>query len=150
MDLTTMMGETDRNKEPLRLNGPTEALPVREINTIIGGPYVGGHTMNSQRNYAKAAREKPLEIWQVHGHRPKLPQISFTEEDEAIIHYPHYDALVVCTVVTRNGLGRMLVDDGSSVNILFGNAFDQMDVDHELTAISEPLFDFTGDSLIPQ
>ncbi|KAL2465863.1 Uncharacterized protein Adt_41714 [Abeliophyllum distichum] len=44
----------------------------------------------------------------------------------------------------------MLVIDGSAVNILFDSAFDQMDVDHELTAISEPLFGFTGDSLIPR
>ncbi|KAL2531599.1 Uncharacterized protein Adt_04950 [Abeliophyllum distichum] len=47
-----------------------------------------------------------------------------------------------------NELEWMLVDDGSTVNILFDYAFDQMDVDHELMAISEPLLDFTGDSLI--
>ncbi|KAL2526231.1 Uncharacterized protein Adt_11285 [Abeliophyllum distichum] len=106
--------------------------------------------MNSRRNYAKAAREEPVESWQVHGHRLKAPLISFTEEDEVGIHYPHCDALVVRAIVARNGLGRMLVDDGSYVNILFGSAFDQMEVDHEVTAISEPLFGFTGDNLIPR
>ncbi|KAL2479824.1 Uncharacterized protein Adt_32790 [Abeliophyllum distichum] len=105
--------------------------------------------MNSQRNYAKAAREEPLESWQVHGHRLKTLQILFTEEDEAGIHYPHCDALVVRAVVTKNILGRTLVDDRSTMNILFGSAFDQIDVDHELTTISDPLFNFTGDSLIP-
>ncbi|KAL2454131.1 Uncharacterized protein Adt_48371 [Abeliophyllum distichum] len=93
-----------------RLNGPAEAPLVQEINTIIGGPYIRGHTMNSRRNYVKAAREEPVESWQVYGHRPKALLISFTEEDEADIHYPHCDALLVCTVVARNGLGRMLVD----------------------------------------
>ncbi|KAL2466256.1 Uncharacterized protein Adt_42107 [Abeliophyllum distichum] len=95
--------------------------------------------MNSRQNYVKAVREEAMESWQVHGHRSKALQISFTDEDEAGIHYPHYDALVVRTVVARNGLGRMLVDDKIVVNILFGSAFDQMDVDHELTAISELL-----------
>ncbi|KAL2512804.1 Uncharacterized protein Adt_18404 [Abeliophyllum distichum] len=104
--------------------------------------------MNARRNYAKAARGEPVESWQVHGHCPKAPLISFMKEDEAGIHYPHCDAPVVRAVVARNGLGRMLVDDGSVVNILFGSAFDQMDVDHELTAISELLFGFTGDSLV--
>ncbi|KAL2491193.1 hypothetical protein Adt_26821 [Abeliophyllum distichum] len=66
-------GRNERNRDPPRLNGPTETLSVREINTIIGGPYVGGHTMNSRQNYAKEAREKPLESWQVHGHRSKAP-----------------------------------------------------------------------------
>ncbi|KAL2525848.1 Uncharacterized protein Adt_10902 [Abeliophyllum distichum] len=115
---------------------------------IIGGPYFGGHTMNSRRNYAKAAGEEPMESWQVHGHRSKAPQILFTEEDEAGIHYPHCNALVVCAVDARNGLRWMLVDDESAMNILFDSAFDQMDVDHELTAISEPLLSFIGDSLM--
>ncbi|KAL2466512.1 Uncharacterized protein Adt_42363 [Abeliophyllum distichum] len=44
----------------------------------------------------------------------------------------------------------MLVDDGSTVNILFDSAFNQMEVDHEVTAIFDPLFGFTGDSLIPR
>ncbi|KAL2517165.1 Uncharacterized protein Adt_13412 [Abeliophyllum distichum] len=43
-----------------------------------------------------------------------------------------------------------MVDVGSAVNILFDSAFDQIDVDHKLTAISELLFGFTGDSLIPR
>ncbi|KAL2471770.1 Uncharacterized protein Adt_39906 [Abeliophyllum distichum] len=106
--------------------------------------------MNSRQNYAKATRKEPVESWQVHGHRPKAPLISFTEEDKAGIHYLHCDALVVRAIVARNGLGRMLVDDGSAVNILFGSAFDQMEVDHKVMAISEPLFGFTGDSLIPR
>ncbi|KAL2498191.1 Uncharacterized protein Adt_23741 [Abeliophyllum distichum] len=36
------------------------------------------------------------------------------------------------------------------MNILFDITFDQMDVDYTLTAISEPLFGFMGDSLVPQ
>ncbi|KAL2497740.1 Uncharacterized protein Adt_23290 [Abeliophyllum distichum] len=39
------------------------------------------------------------------------------------------------SLMTRSGLGQMLVDDGSTVNILFGSAIDQMDIDHEPTAI---------------
>ncbi|KAL2532346.1 Ribonuclease H [Abeliophyllum distichum] len=81
------------------------AFLVCEINTIIKRPYVGGHTMNMQRNYANTAREE---------------------------------------------LDQARTNDGSTVNILFGCTFDQMDVDHELTAILEPLFSFTGDSLVPQ
>ncbi|KAL2531769.1 Retrotrans gag domain-containing protein [Abeliophyllum distichum] len=98
-------GRNDRNRDPPRLNGPAEAPPIQKINTIIGGSYVGGHTMNSRQNYTKAAREEPVESWQVHGHRPKALLISFTEEDEVGIHYPHCDALVVRVIVAINGLG---------------------------------------------
>ncbi|KAL2491523.1 Uncharacterized protein Adt_27151 [Abeliophyllum distichum] len=96
--------------------------------------------MNLWQNYTKVARKEPVESWKVDGHQPKALQISFTEEDEAGIHYPHCDALVVCAIVARNGLGKMLLDDGSTVNILLGSTFGQIDVDHELTTISEPIW----------
>ncbi|KAL2531990.1 Uncharacterized protein Adt_05341 [Abeliophyllum distichum] len=38
----------------------------------------------------------------------------------------------------------------STVNILFDSAFDQMDMDNKLTSISELLFSFMGDSLVPR
>lgn len=38
------------------------------------------------------------------------------------MHYPHYDVLVVRGVVTRNGLKRMLIDNESLVNKLFGSS----------------------------
>ncbi|KAL2506437.1 Uncharacterized protein Adt_22058 [Abeliophyllum distichum] len=78
--------------------------------------------MNSRRNYVKAVKEEHMESRHVHRHRSRALQISFTEEDEAGIHYLHYDALRLRSI----------------------------DVDHELTAISEPLFDFKGDSLVPR
>ncbi|KAL2486945.1 hypothetical protein Adt_31701 [Abeliophyllum distichum] len=61
-----------------------------------------------------ATRKEPVESWQVHGHQQKAPLISFIEENEVGIRYPHCDALVVRAIVARNGLGRMLVDDGSA------------------------------------
>lgn len=54
----------------------------------------------------------------------------------------------VRAVVARNRLKRMLVDNGSSVNILFGVTFVKMIVDHELTPITIFLYDFTCDSII--
>lgn len=44
----------------------------------------------------------------------------------------------------------MLVDNGSSVNILFGSAFDKMILDHQLTPTTTPLYGFTGDSITPR
>ncbi|KAL2454389.1 Uncharacterized protein Adt_48111 [Abeliophyllum distichum] len=38
------------------------------------------------------------------------------------IHYSHCDAQVVRTIVVKNRLSRMLVDDGSVVNILFDDS----------------------------
>ncbi|KAL2497848.1 Uncharacterized protein Adt_23398 [Abeliophyllum distichum] len=81
----------------------TRTSVVCEISTIFRGPYVGRHTMNSRQNCSKAAREEPMESWQVYEHRPNAPQITFTEKNEVGIHYLHCDALVVRAVVARNG-----------------------------------------------
>ncbi|XP_022856262.1 uncharacterized protein LOC111377400 [Olea europaea var. sylvestris] len=44
----------------------------------------------------------------------------------------------------------MLLDNGSSVNILFGSTFDKMILDHKLTPTTTPLYGFTGDSITPR
>lgn len=43
----------------------------------------------------------------------------------------------------------MLVDKGSLVNIIYGSAYDKMEVDHELTLVNFPLYGFTGDNILP-
>lgn len=52
------------------------------------------------------------------------------------------------TVVAINGLEKMLVDNGSSINIIYRATFDKMEVDHELTPITSPLYEFTSDNII--
>ncbi|KAL2526369.1 RNase H domain-containing protein [Abeliophyllum distichum] len=56
----------------------------------------------------------------------------FIEEDEAGVQYLHCDALVIYAIFAQKRLGRMLVEYGSTINILFGNIFDQIEVDHVL------------------
>lgn len=58
--------------------------------------------------------------------------------------------LVVRVVVAQNILKRMLVDNGSSVNILFPSTFDKMILNHELTPTITHLYRFTKDSIIPR
>lgn len=50
----------------------------------------------------------------------KIEPVIFTPDDVVGIHYPYCDALVVRAVIARNGLKRILVDNGSSVNIIYG------------------------------
>ncbi|KAL2539541.1 Ribonuclease H [Abeliophyllum distichum] len=87
------------------IKGP-EKPPIREIDTIYGGPYIGGQSRNAQKSYAKEAEGKLEMNWLINS-RPssssKVDPISFTEEDMKGVHYPHCDALVVRAVVARNG-----------------------------------------------
>lgn len=52
--------------------------------------------------------------------------------------------------MARNGIKKMLVDNGSLVNIIYGATFDKIEVDHELTPVTSPLYGFIGDNIIPR
>lgn len=49
------------------------------------------------------------------------------------LHYPLCNAVTVKVMLVRKGMKDILVDNGSSINILFGAASDKLLVDHELT-----------------
>ena len=51
------------------------------------------------------------------------PIIRFSEDDARCLHHPHDDALVVSVWVGDYNMHRMLVDKGSSANILYYLAF---------------------------
>lgn len=62
-------------------------------------------------------------------HTNIIDLITFSQEDSQGVHHPHCNALVLRAVVARNGFKRMLVDNGSSVNILFNSTFDKMHIE---------------------
>lgn len=85
----------------------------------------------------------------------KVQPITFAQEDTTSLHYLYCDTLTIRAVVAQNGLKRMLVGNGSLVNILFDSTYDKMQVDHELTLMdheltlmTSPLYGFMGDSII--
>ena len=47
------------------------------------------------------------------------PIIGFTEEDAKCLYHPHDDVLVVSILVGNYNTHRVLVDNGSSTNILY-------------------------------
>ena len=62
------------------------------------------------------------------GFAPKMvridnPIIGFLEEDARLLHHSHDDALVVSIQVGDYNTHRVLVDNGSSIDILYYPAF---------------------------
>ena len=51
------------------------------------------------------------------------PAISFTDEDAERIHHPHDDAIVITLLIADYITRRVLVDNGSSADILYYPAF---------------------------
>ena len=76
--------------------------------------------------------------------------IIFTEGDSRDMHMPHNDAFMVRARIDNVEVRRIMVDTGSSVNVMYRGCFDQMGLgSNQLIAFLEPLYGFTGDAVIP-
>ena len=76
--------------------------------------------------------------------------ITFTDEETRGIHQPHDHALVISIILANKKVNRVLIDNESSVDILYATAFDKMDIGREkLKPICTPLIGFGGECLTP-
>ncbi|XP_074326812.1 uncharacterized protein LOC141664756 [Apium graveolens] len=120
----------------------------RVIDVIFGGVAAGGLSYNSRKSYAR-------EVFNVNPPTSKRtranssPVISFSDDDyrPGLIEV-HQDALVITTRVGNNMVKKMLVDNGSSVDVLYHHAFSRMDLgDRRLENARTPLYGFTGNEV---
>ena len=76
--------------------------------------------------------------------------IGFSEEDARRLHHPHDNALVITLRVEDYNMYRVLVDNDSSIDILYYLAFQQMRINKEqLVPINAPLVGFGGTRVFP-
>jgi hypothetical protein len=76
--------------------------------------------------------------------------LSFSEEDAWWVVMPHDDALVVTVTIANHAIHWILVDNGSSTNILYWPAFQQMGIDRDkIKPFGSPLVGFGGEQVQP-
>ncbi|XP_059435448.1 uncharacterized protein LOC132168473 [Corylus avellana] len=76
--------------------------------------------------------------------------LSFTKEDAKRVMMPHDDALVVIVTMANHLLHRILVDNGSSADILYWPVFKQIGIDcSRITPFGSPLVGFAGEQVQP-
>ena len=92
---------------------------------------------------------------QLTGSIPKMPRIDnlvirFSEDDARRLHHPHDDALVVSFQIGDYNMHRVLVNNGSSADILYYPAFQQMRIHREqFTPTNAPFVGFGGTKVFP-
>ena len=89
---------------------------------------VGGTTAASSSKKAHKTYLRMVHTVQLTGFVPKMPRvdnptIEFSEDDARRVHHPHDDALVVSLQIGDKNMHCVLVDNGSSVDILYYPAF---------------------------
>ncbi|XP_028069356.1 uncharacterized protein LOC114271888 [Camellia sinensis] len=72
-------------------------------------------------------------------------KISFSNEDMTWVHHPHNDALVVILQIGEFDVKMILIDLGSSIEILYYELFKKLGLSHEaLLNVEYPLYGFNS------
>ena len=82
--------------------------------------------------------------------RGELDDVTFREKDARHVRHPHYDALVVKAMIANNNVHKILVDNRSSMDTLYFQAFERMGLKvSDLKPSPNPVYGYTMDSVIP-
>nr|XP_023928196.1 uncharacterized protein LOC112039550 [Quercus suber] len=125
---------------------PRPQSAIGEIKTITGGPSIGGSFRSLKKSYQR-------QVNSVHS-LPPLKQrrinqdMCFSEEDSKGVRQPHDEPLVIMIRIEGFNTRKVLMDNGSSVNIIYLFAFQQLKVDPKRFRHFESLFiNFSGDKV---
>ncbi|XP_028073409.1 uncharacterized protein LOC114275555 [Camellia sinensis] len=132
----------DRPPQQPRAQG-NSALPIGEIRVIAGGLACEGPSRSAQRAELRKIRQgsdKEVATLDRPSKQPKhwMEPITFTEADCIGIRYPHDDSLVISALLSNYKVRRVLIDNGSSFDIIFLNAFSSSRSGKKVCLLSKP------------
>ena len=96
--------------------------PLGKIRVIIGGTSTG-QTSKSKKTYLKVVQNVQLSRRSPKTKGIDEPTISFTDEEAERIHHSHDDAIFITLLIADYITRKVLVDNGSSTDILYYPAF---------------------------
>ena len=141
-----------RDHKDEKLKGKMEESsqpPLREIRVIIGGSSTG-QSSKSKKAYLKVVQSVQLSGRSLRARSTDKQAITFTDEDAKRIHHPYDDAIVITLLIADYTTRRVLVDNGSSADILYYPAFQQMRLGRDqLRPMNSPLVGFGGMKVQP-
>jgi hypothetical protein len=124
------------------INNPTSTLGV--ILAITGGPTRTTTTKRQHKEHMRRVHHLATEGPHKNSQWSHIP-ITFDIIDLKLRDDPHIDVMVIETNLAGWTLTRILVDTGSSTNILFASTFDNMKLDRNLLQPPRrPLYGFRG------
>ncbi|XP_031101818.1 uncharacterized protein LOC116005716 [Ipomoea triloba] len=135
--------DLDLDREPLA------AAQKQVIHVIFGGPE-GGDTAGDRRNWARDLHVALVEETNP-VKRTKMEPIVFTDRDLPSSADCATEALVITIDINGVDVQRVMVDTGSSVNVMYLDVFRKLQLDRsQLTPVRTPLSAFTGAMIHPE
>ncbi|KAK2410564.1 hypothetical protein QL285_045924 [Trifolium repens] len=116
------------------------------VNTIVGGFAGGGESSNARKRYVRRAEFEAIFVG--HTSISATPDLSFTKEDKKEVMPHDDDPLVIQVQILNCDVKRVLIDSGSSANIMYWEAFKAMQLSNEhLMPYNGTLVGFAGEQV---
>ncbi|XP_065618123.1 uncharacterized protein LOC136062684, partial [Quercus suber] len=114
-------GSSSRNDD--RQSQPPQNV-VGEIQTIAGGPTTGGSFKSLKKTHQRQVNS--VHVTHLPKQRRTDQDMTFNESDSRGVKQPHNDPLVIKLAIEGFNTKRVLVDNGSSADIIYFSAFQQL------------------------
>ncbi|XP_070021996.1 uncharacterized protein [Nicotiana sylvestris] len=123
---------------------PKPPSPKRTVNVISGGEDINGVTYTASNKVSKVTVTHEKRVRQV------LEEESITSDDEDAdgVLSPHNDALVISLFVYDTNVKRVLIDPGSSVNIILLRVLREMQAEEKKIPKAHILSGFNNSSVV--
>ncbi|XP_010436535.1 PREDICTED: uncharacterized protein LOC104720310 [Camelina sativa] len=138
-----------RNHE--RTEDANAPAPRRRINMIMGGLATCRDSVRSIKAYRRGLEAKRGWLAQSTPPTTNSDPIVFTEADASGLTGPHNDPLVVEMAIGESMVTKILINTGSSVNVIFKDVLIQMEIDLRATKHDvQPLTGFDSDRVMTE
>ncbi|XP_074298149.1 uncharacterized protein LOC141628969 [Silene latifolia] len=135
-----------------RVNSADQVLPSppphcsRTVNVITGGSELCGLTYSAAKRHATRAKgDRPENSCRVN--HQNLPSVTFDETDAGSTPEQHHDALIITLPIGNCKVKKILVDTGSSVNLIMMETLKGMGfTEKDLAKKAIPLVGFSGET----
>ena len=148
---TQNQNQAPTQQPPPRQTTTQHQQPLGEIHVISGGFAGGGESSSARKAHLRSIRSTDMGKIQAVSKVPRVDTtITFSDSDLEGCQHPHDDPLVICAIVANTTVHWVLVDNGSSADIIFASAFDKMGIRREqLEPVSTHLRGFSGEKVLP-
>ena len=148
---TQNQNQAPTQQPPPRQTTTQHQRPLGEIHVISGGFAGGGESSSARKAHLRSIRSADMGEIQAVSKVPRVDTtITFSDLDLEGCQHPHDDPLVIRAIVANTTVHRVLVDNGSSADIIFASAFDKMGIGREkLEPVSSHLRRFSGEKVLP-
>ncbi|KAL0387521.1 UNVERIFIED_CONTAM: hypothetical protein Sradi_2633900 [Sesamum radiatum] len=127
-------------------------LPITGVIAVILGGPAARDLANARKALVQATRGNHWQVLiQVYNfNSEKQEEISFNLQDMDPMRNQNNDALVISATLSNFLVKKILVDSGSSVDIIFYDVYVQLGIDNaQLRKVNTPLIDFSGEMIEP-